>query len=296
MVGISVSKAVPTVIFPASSAITYGAKLTSSVLSDGSGDGSFAWENPDIIPPVMNSGYNVVFTPSDIDNYLTVKQIVSISVNKAEQAALSVGDIPKVIRYGDADFTVSVSGGNGSGTLSYQITSGDAVSVDAAGKVSVLKPGTAVLTVTKAGDSNYISQQQTAQISVSKGIQTSLLLSGIPSTIRYGDAPFDLIVSGGSGTGALSYAVTSGDAVSVNASGQVKVEKAGTATVTVTKAGDHLYNKASVSAEIQVKNAVPLDNSSNEPTPLPSAKESSPTPAASVAPSSTQWLKGYIPF
>ena len=288
MVDISVSKAVPTVILPTSSAITYGAKLTSSVLSGDSGDGSFTWENPDIIPPVMNSGYNVVFTPSDIENYLTVKQIVSISVNKAEQATLLVNDIPEVIRYGDADFSVSVSGGNGSGTLSYQITSGDAVSVDATGKVSILKPGTAVLTVTKAGDSNYIGQQKTAQINVSKGIQTSLSLSGIPSTILYGDVPFDLIVSGGSGTGALSYAVTSGDAVSVNASGQVTVKRAGTAIVTVTKAGDHLYNKASVSAEVQVKDAVPLDNSSNEPTPLPSAKPSSPTPTAPAAPSSTQ--------
>jgi hypothetical protein len=287
-VGISVSKAVPTVTFPTALPITYGAKLSASDLKGGSGDGSFAWENPDIVPPVINSGYSVIFTPSDTDNYLTVEQNVSIIMNKAEQSALAVSGIPEVIRYGDADFTVVVSGGNGAGALSYQVTSGDAVAVDVTGKVSVLKPGTAVLTVTKEADSNYISQQQTAQISVGKGIQTFLSLSGIPSTIRYGDTSFDLIVSGGSGTGALSFAVTEGDAVSVDANGQVMVEKAGTATVTVTKAGDHLYNKASVSAKIQVKDAVPLENSSNEPTPLPSAKPSSPTPTVSAAPSSTQ--------
>ena len=256
-VDISVNKAVPSVTFPAAETITYGSKLSASALTGGSGDGSFEWENPDIVPPVINSGYSVIFTPSDTDNYLTVEQNVSIIVNKAGQAALAISGIPEVIRYGDADFTVIVSGGNGTGTISYQITSGDAVAVDEAGKVSVLKPGTAVLTVTKAADSNYFSQQQTAQISVDKGIQTSLSLSGIPSTILYGDAPFDLIVSGGSGTGVLSFAVTAGDAVSVDSGGQVTIEKAGTATVTVTKAADSNYEVAQATVDITVGKATP---------------------------------------
>jgi len=69
-VTVTVAQATPApVVFPASAAITYGAALSTSVLFDGAGDGSFAWTNGDIIPIVNNSGYNVTFIPNDADNY-----------------------------------------------------------------------------------------------------------------------------------------------------------------------------------------------------------------------------------
>ena len=56
----------------------------------------------------------------------------------------------------------------------------------------------------------------------------------------YGDAPYQLAVSS-SGTGAYTYTITAGDAVSISNTGQVTVLKAGTATIAVTQAADAVY-------------------------------------------------------
>ncbi|MBN1892519.1 MAG: hypothetical protein JW780_07025, partial [Clostridiales bacterium] len=119
VISVSVSKATPATIFPSAQTITYESALSDSALTGGSGDGSFAWEAPDTVPTVINSGYNVIFTPSDTVNYLTVEQVVSIVVNKADQSPLSISD-PGTVTFGDADFDLLVSGGSGTGTLSYE--------------------------------------------------------------------------------------------------------------------------------------------------------------------------------
>lgn len=55
------------VIFPETNdtLYDYGTKLGDIPLLNGVGYGTFAWEDPEIIPEVVNDGYNVVYTPSD---------------------------------------------------------------------------------------------------------------------------------------------------------------------------------------------------------------------------------------
>jgi hypothetical protein len=180
IVGILVGKALPVVTFPTASNITYGESLSSSTLSGGSGDGSFAWKHPDTVPHVINSGYTVVFTPSDAENYQTVEQIVGISVDKAGQAPLSV-HIPGEIRYGYADFNLEVSGGSGTGALSYAVISGDSVAVDASGRVRVLNLGISVLTVTKAGDDLYNETSVSVEIRVKANATSGAAATPIPT-------------------------------------------------------------------------------------------------------------------
>ena len=86
-VNFTINKADPTVTaWPTAASITYGAQLSASALSGGRSapDGTFAWTNGAITPTVSNSGYSVTFTPADTDNYNTVSDTVSITVNKAE--------------------------------------------------------------------------------------------------------------------------------------------------------------------------------------------------------------------
>jgi hypothetical protein len=75
------------VVFPSAAELTYGQPLSDSVLTGGSAEGTFAWDEPDTIPTVNNSGYNVTFTPDDTDNYdytgVELTKKVSIHVNKA---------------------------------------------------------------------------------------------------------------------------------------------------------------------------------------------------------------------
>jgi uncharacterized repeat protein (TIGR02543 family) len=115
---LTVNKAIPAAItWPVASAITYGAALSTSTLTGGSTTGIFAWQTGATIPTVTNSGYNVVFTPSDTDNYdwsnITLTQAVAITVNPAPiaSAVLSVtapanGGTPAITASGTGNFTV----------------------------------------------------------------------------------------------------------------------------------------------------------------------------------------------
>jgi len=79
-VAITVNKADPVVTWPSAASITYGAALSTSALTGGVGNGSFAWTNGAIIPTVFNSGYEVTFTPSDNANFNTLTQNIAITV------------------------------------------------------------------------------------------------------------------------------------------------------------------------------------------------------------------------
>lgn len=69
VINYTIKKASPTVTFPTAGAITYGATLSETELTGGSGDGSFAWADDQVIPTVNNSGYEMIFTPKDASNY-----------------------------------------------------------------------------------------------------------------------------------------------------------------------------------------------------------------------------------
>ena len=78
----TIEKADPVVSWPLSATITFGQPLSASMLSGGSGDGVFGWADSDVMPPVRNDGYPVVFTPSDTSNYNSLTRITSVIVLK----------------------------------------------------------------------------------------------------------------------------------------------------------------------------------------------------------------------
>jgi uncharacterized repeat protein (TIGR02543 family) len=66
---LKVDRAIPVISFPTASPISYGAALSSSILSGGTTAlGSFVWQNPSTVP-LADGGYPVVFTPDDAVNY-----------------------------------------------------------------------------------------------------------------------------------------------------------------------------------------------------------------------------------
>ena len=86
---VNVAKATPAaIVWATASTITYGAELSTSTLTGGSTNGTFAWTDGTIVPTVTNFGYSVTFTPADINNYdwagITLTEIIPIIVNKAE--------------------------------------------------------------------------------------------------------------------------------------------------------------------------------------------------------------------
>ena len=82
---------------------------------------------------------------------------------------------------------------------------------------------------------------------ISQGSQQPLSIEGAPETVYYGQA-FTLSVSGGSGEGPLSWQLDSGDCAVVNAeTGDVYITGTGDFSVSVTKAGQGVYDDVSAS-------------------------------------------------
>lgn len=78
----------------------------------------------------------------------------ALSVGLANQSILTITN-PGVKTYGDAAFTLSTTGGSGTGDVSYSIVSGGDVIGITGDTVTIIKAGTAEVKAVKAADANY---------------------------------------------------------------------------------------------------------------------------------------------
>ena len=90
-----------------------------------------------------------------------------------------------------------------------------------------------------------------------KKVQAPITISGAPEAVTYGESPFDLTASGGSGTGAVTWTTDNSSVASFDTNGNVIVKAVGTATITATKAGDTEYCAAEGSYTLTVNKKVP---------------------------------------
>lgn len=93
VVPVTITKAVPVIkTVPKTSDITYGQKLSESILSNGLADidGNLAWEDGYKLPTVVSDSerteYIIVFHPADSENYENAYCKAAVKVNKAEDA------------------------------------------------------------------------------------------------------------------------------------------------------------------------------------------------------------------
>ena len=97
---------------PSASDITVGSTLALSNLANGSANvpGSFAWKNPEIIPTLENTGYEVVFTPNDAVNYNSVEITVPVKVWDIVYVAIHVGErtLDSVVVIKGTDYTLPI--------------------------------------------------------------------------------------------------------------------------------------------------------------------------------------------
>jgi len=81
---------------------------------------------------------------------------------------------------------------------------------------------------------------------------TALTISGAPFVRSYGDSSFELLSSGGEGTGSVTFASSNPLVASVTADGYVTINAVGSATITATKASDGNYQAQTASTSITV--------------------------------------------
>lgn len=99
-------------------------------------------------------------------NYAVTFHGADFTIHQAEQSPLTIGLSPDSLQVGGTG-TLSVSGGSGTGAVSFEVTDGDAVCQIVGNTLTAIGVGTCTVTVTQAGDINH--QEATATLVVTVG-------------------------------------------------------------------------------------------------------------------------------
>lgn len=141
--------------------------------------------------------------------------------------------------------TVTASGGQSTGAYEFRQSGGTgAVTFSGSGTSRTISPttaGTAVIEIRKLGNVNYTDSAWVGAgtLTIAKAIQAPLSASATPSTLAFGTSA-TLSSSGGTGSGAVTYAVVSGPATISGST--LTPTGVGTVIFTATKAADANYN------------------------------------------------------
>lgn len=166
-------------------------------------------------------------------NYNPAGQVTqTFTIAKASQGVLALSGTPLSINTGQTT-ALSTSGGSGSGAISFAVTGAcTIVGTTLTGNGT----GTCSVTASKAADTNYNAiASNPISIQVGAGAQAALILTASPSVLNINGTSV-LSAVGGSGTGTLTYAVSSGPCAVVGST--LTANGVGQCQVVATKAAD----------------------------------------------------------
>ena len=209
------------------------------------------------ITPVGVGQAEIKATKYESENYLQSEASYQLTVELGEQGELQWSmTVPDNLTWQDT-FTNTVTGGIGSGKVTYSTEDTEIAEVNAeTGEVTFRKPGTATITATKAADEHYAEKTATYMITVGKAKQDPLTFEkgNTPSAIYYGDA-FANKATGGTVEGKISYKVDDTTIADVDDEGNITTHKSGVIKVTATLAGDDMYEDVSETYQLQIYRA-----------------------------------------
>jgi hypothetical protein len=227
---------------------TYGTPIA-LVISGSSGSGALTYSVADVGTASCSvSGALLSFTTvgtcrviatRDADSVFDSRSsaVTTITIDRANQPALSTATTSGDLVTG---IIVSITGGAGTGALSSSVTAGTANCTLAGGVVAARANGTCVLSISKLGDTNYNAASATVTLTFAKAAAARGTL-GSPTSGTAGTG-ITLSFTGGSGTGAVTYAVVSpGTAGCSITNGVLNATTAGKCSVVITKQGDDTY-------------------------------------------------------
>jgi Secretion system C-terminal sorting domain len=138
----------------------------------------------------------------------------------------------KFEKFSTYDFKLETSSQSNS-SFTYKILLGESISINNTGTVKMLKPGKTVVKISQVENDIYEATSKTITINILSNAATISKIS--PISKKVDDAEFKLSPTSNS-NGAFSFKIKTGDAVSVDATGTVKIVKAGTATMQIDQA------------------------------------------------------------
>ena len=213
-----------------------------------------AWQESNIFTGLTaNTTYFFFVRVNGNDNYNTVTSDgYQLKTPAKSVSGIAISNQPANLSYTSGD-ALNLNGL--SVTISYNDNSTETVDWGSeewteAGLIISLANGTALVSSQHDGKKITIScgevTAETEALAVGKRNQAALTISGLPEKVYSGDS-FTLAVSGGSGRGAVTWEVISGNAtVKIDDEGNAKVQVTGTGEIVIraAKAGDADYNAA----------------------------------------------------
>ena len=264
--GADITQATPVYTVPSDLRAAYGQTLADVPLPDGWSwmDGTLSVGDVSAVPDTFKAR----FTPADTGNYAVVPNIdVPVTVYRADGGSLAETTLTqKYTNTGDHTYTPDWGGlpTGQSWTFSSEastVLSRQDFAADGSRLTYAIAGGSVgdVITVTlKASCGNYEDFTITLRITLTeKDNQAALRVTG-GTTVVYGET-LQLGTSGGSGAGAVTYAVTDGTGkATIDANGVLTPVQVGAVTVTATKAGDDAYNDVtSAAVTVTITKAMP---------------------------------------
>ena len=254
---ISTSKAAQSSITISDTTTAYGQGLVLGI-TGGSGTGSVAYSvvsgTCTIVGALLtpgNAGSSCVIraTKATDTNYLERSSAnTTVTISKAQQTGLSVSSASSFTTGNTLSLTAS--GGQSSGSLSWSLSSG--ICALNGTTLTASRGGiSCVVEVTRAGDSNYLSDSATQTISVDKIVQVLTFRSTPPSSPVVGGTYTVQVDSDASLAPTVSIANQSSSVCSISA-GVISFSSTGTCLVSASQSGNDVYAPAAASQSITV--------------------------------------------
>lgn len=231
-------------------AISYSSN-TSSVCSVNASTG--------VIAIITAGNCEIKVTRAASTNYNQATTTATVSIAKANQATITATANDNSVTYGDGTaLRVGYTGGSGTGLFSYASVNTAVCSIDSNGDVTVLTAGTCSITVTRSGDINYNERTATATISITKAAQVQLSASANDLVFTPAHPTTQIALSGGTGTGNLSYTVSANSAgiCSVSIGGLVTSLQAGDCVINILKDADTNYLAINTSVTVRIAKGI----------------------------------------
>lgn len=238
------------------------------VVEGGRFDADDAWATGSLsIPPDFKG---TVYARA-VDKAGNISGTVSKSLVVDKTAPVITAQSDLITNDSDASIPVSVKdNGAGVSAVTYQINGGAANTIDLTANtysdltkeysltINNLPDGIYDVVINAQDNSGNVAATVTVHV-VKNAEQTGFGFTTIELDKTYGDEPFILAATGGQSDGIVTYTVTSGEGIlSVDAiSGEVSIQKAGTAVITAMKASGNGYGQTTSELTVNVSKAVP---------------------------------------
>ena len=193
----------------------YGSTTIASGVSIAESDGTYtaqtAWSNI----PAGEYSITADYVPADNDNYAcsAAATINGYSITKYDQTGFGFQDETISKTYGDANFTVSTSGGQGSGDVTYESSDVNVATVTDAGMVTIKSAGAVTITAKKDSDSTYNEAVDTVTINIGKAAASIKKVPTVSNDISVVGKLSSAALTGGEGNVAGFFGWTNPDTV-----------------------------------------------------------------------------------